>query len=371
MSKIIFVVILLVTICRVSAQTNIRNFQLNSIFTYNENILMKGQLKERSEHSLSGNFEKLDVSINSWITNSPIPNIYNRDVIQLFAYMSNDAYYHYDSFKWINVTGWTDKNNTYPFGWDGANLRGYVFNDPSFNETVIAFKGTDIIGNSSASDKFEDWFMFSCCGESAPTVVGKPYTGCGCVTKNVNKTGLNTCNFDCLQQCASNIKNSYFTIAIQIFEIVKNTFSGDFYFTGHSLGGAIAQMLSVKESYPAVTFEAPPTRRHAWVSNLDVSETVNPNLPIFGFGAYNDPIYVGGDNCEPCRLVGIPIKTKCQIGYICMWDIPRDPSFGRPLQTRHAHSINTIIDYVNTMDIPACHTQQKCWDCDNYIITEF
>lgn len=288
-----------------------------------------------------------DITINS---NSPLPDIHNKNVLNLFAIMSYDAYMVYDDPDWVPLGDWESPNGTYSFGWNSAYLRGYLFHEDQYNEAVLAFKGTDIMGATADGDLYEDWLMFSCCGECR----NADYD-CGCIVNNV-------CYENCFYECATGY-TSYFDMARYIFDLSQRVYpQADFYFTGHSLGGAIAALMAINTSYPAVTFESPPARRYAAFISLDVSANATLASPVFGFGAYNDPIFMGQGACSPCNLADSPIKTSCHLGYNCVWPVPRDAFYGWSLQTHSAHSASTVLTNIQQYDIPRCFAYPECED---------
>lgn len=297
--KLPILFILIVTTQAVLCQeSDFREFKLQTIFSYNQNqnSLIYAHLNDNlhDENTVIGFFSRMLGNDTNNTTNAPLPDIHNRNVLTLMAIMSHNTYYHQDYYpqdysQWISVPGWAGHNNSYYFDPDNNHLQGNIFYSSRSNEVIIAFKGSSVFGQVGTNDLSEDWMMF-----------GVNHRGCG---------------------------YSYYTAALSIFDMVKNNYpNANYYFTGHSLGGDIADLLSTTVQYPAVTFKFPPDYNH---------------LPIFEFGAYSDPIYVGGGYYGPCNQDDSPIKTKCHIGYTCAW---------------------SISDRGN-LPIPMCYAQFDCFDC--------
>lgn len=334
-------------------------FQLETVFAHSADGLLYHSVDAIAAREID-TFPLANITVQDrrdapfvWYSNGPLPNYNHRDVLYFFAAVSNVSYSPPDQV-WIP----TNSNLTVTYAADETRLHSYIFYSRQYNEVVIGFKGTDFFGSTANNDLAQDWLMFSCCGESASAVpfVGEPEPGCGC-------NNGQSCDVGCLYDCI-NQRNTYLREAIWIFNYARTQYpDAAFFFTGHSLGGAMAQMLTVAVGYPAVTFEAPPTLHYARAMGYRINGTVNTHLPIFGFGAFNDAIFMGGDACYPCAYAGSPIKTKCHLGYSCVWPLAQGIDYGWSMQTDAAHSINTVLPHVATLDIPTCYAYPDCADC--------
>ena len=94
---------------------------------------------------------------------------------------------------------------------------------------------------------------------------------------------LNDINAD-LQMVSKNIPNQIID-AKKFYKNIKNTFPNKkIIFTGHSLGGSIAQIMSYETNCDAVTFAAYGTRK------ILSTEKIPEN--VINYGSANDPIYL-------------------------------------------------------------------------------
>lgn len=332
------------------------NWRLSSIFAHDRDSDTLFHGTPNFNRSIIGQFERsIEPRDARYISNSPLPNYRNRVVLETFAQMSKDAYETYYSTSWVPLGTWEQYNRTFTLSGDSAFLRGYLF-DNGQGTIVLAFKGDSLTGSTSNNDIDQDRLLFSCCGESLD-----PAYDCGCGRRQNNQ---NVCDLDCLRNCVRNRRVSYFQIAHTIFLRVKSLYpNSDIYFTGHSLGGAVAAMLSLNTSYPSVTFGSPPIRNYAWLYGLDTSDYEMNVVPVFNFGSYDDPIFSGSNDCYVCRVNGVPIETRCHLGHVCIWPLARTTDYGSAVQTSNAHSIDTTIRRIQQLLIPECVTKPNCQEC--------
>jgi lipase ATG15 len=139
---------------------------------------------------------------------------------------------------------------------------------------VVVFKGTSTTffgvggGPTGKRDKSMDNLMFSCC---CAKVDRTWYGTCDCYSSS------NTCNSTCLENNALQ-PSTYFSMAKNILKVIKKLYpSTVIWFSGHSLGGAMASLAAVYEQSSAVAFEAPGELLYAQRINLlTKSERVLP-----------------------------------------------------------------------------------------------
>ncbi|KNE58311.1 hypothetical protein AMAG_05119 [Allomyces macrogynus ATCC 38327] len=211
------------------------------------------------------------------------------------------------------------------FGWDDNGLRGYVYTTPNEDLAVITIKGTSaeflgIGGDTATKDKFNDNSMFSCC---CGRVDRSWWPVCGCYVKS------GTCNAACLRDAATSYDSSYYEAGKDLYQVVTALYPrARVWFTGHSLGGALAGLLAA--TYPlvtaAVTYEAPGERLFAQRVGLTLPED-QTMLPIWHFGHNADPIFIG--QCRgprsSCYFAGYAMETKCHLGSVCMYKVRSGP----------------------------------------------
>jgi len=362
-----------------------RNYQLHSVFGYDQHTkILAHQFIDRRIRTESSNqtfdiMGYMEYMSENWVSearddnprnqsfvwesNCPIPNIHNADVLYMFGAMTNNAYYTPNDEHWTIITGWTTPETTSSFGWTGTGLRGYVFYDQAYREVVVSFKGSEYMANTEQNDFYEDWLMFSCCAEEAPPQIGTAYQPSECSFVEYDKLW---CEAECFQNFTRKRFDSYYIAALGVFNHVKSIYTDcSYFFTDHSLGGAIAALVGHSQRYPAVTFESPPVRLHASVLGFNTSDYRALHSPIFNFGAYDDPIYMGANDCEPCISYGVPIKTQCHLGYKCIWYHTRTWDYGG-LETKFRHSMTRILDLINTYPIRHCYPEYQCHDCHEY-----
>lgn len=390
--KFFILIILVVSLYYCEATDSV--FKLDSVFLYHreQKALFRHSPEEhrRSEHAVFGELKSLSSAQflgkqralqgnkvrgddqdngdddSSWFSAlSPLPDVYDRNTVSLLAALASNAYEARGSSDWIEVPGIGESEYAEPFGWDlGNTLRGYVFSN-LYNQVIVAFKGTDIPvwTDTGSNDVYEDFLMFSCCAEPSNF-----HEGCGCDRHVPGGSHRRVCNVHCVVDCLIEHRTSYFDMALQVFASVKQEYheSAEYYFTGHSLGGAIASLMSAATNYPAVTFETPPDWNYAWLSSLNVSGEANAHLPIFQFGNNRDSIFVGGSECIACSMTGSPIKTKCHVGYTCVWDLS---DVGVPLSPVYFHHMSTVIQVIDneSRELPTCIAETACIDCEEWL----
>lgn len=345
-----------------------------------------------------------------------LPDPWDLETVTSLAKMSFNAYLDIINNKtdWLPVGGF-DPKISYGFGSDG--MRGYIYSSDDDALVIISIKGTSAsafgVGGDDASkrDKLEDNLLFSCCC-AAVDRTWRPVCPC-CPESNV-------CNSTCLEEALA-MPDSYFNIAMKIRESIEVMYpNADIWFTGHSLGGAVAALAAYASNMPAVAFEAPGDKRYAHVRKLEeirksrrkghssvtmfqqyiektpaaqweiypnptpsstshvVQNTQSPMfyneddsdsfiLPIWHFGISTDPIFTGQCNgvYSSCYIGGYAMETRCHLGNICLLDIPiEDPSEGKT-DIRH-HRMSYVLEKLekSIRYLPFCFQEDPmCQDC--------
>lgn len=266
----------------------------------------------------------------------------DKDTILAMAYISSNTYHSYNDTDLADIPGW---NNNDEFGWDDDNLRGYIYIDDSDKYIVIAYKGTDLSGDTAEMDKYMDNLMFSCCcGEYKSPV-------CNCLLDK------NICDQCCLERTVG-LNNSYFSIAYNIYkDLYSHNPDAIFSFTGHSLGGSIANLMSLQTNFTAITFLAPGTALYA--KRLGFNSVYDG--PNYNFGNNLDPIYQGKCNgmASTCYHGGYVLETKCHVGYKCEYK-------KRGVMNIRHHFINNMIKDITNNDVPECVLDVGCEDCTDW-----
>jgi len=281
------------------------------------------------KNSKSVEDEKLYKKYNKQIS---LPNPNNNETVYQLSVMSRNAYVSPDDNDWVDITefGW---DILYPFGWSSDNndktannVRGYIFKNERTKSIVVSIKGTSaglfgIGGPTAENDKYNDNMMFSCCC----AIVDVTWKGiCGC------HSGINlTCENTCLREEARTYKNSYYEQLKHVLEHIQEyriRHGYDVFFTGHSLGGALASLSGLTFYAPVVTFEAPGEAQFALRIGIHPGVEEYKNLPIYHFGNNGDPIYLG--KCtgitSTCYYSGFAMETKCHIGKIYTFDLEKN-----------------------------------------------
>lgn len=196
--------------------------------------------------------------------------------------------------------------------------------------------------------------MFTCCcgQEKFPSL-----SGCAC------QRGNNVCSNECLL-VASKSPKTYYSSAKRLVLTTKKHYPNckQFFFTGHSLGGALASLMAAtfKES-SAIAFSSPGEAQYAKRLSLDTA-----SAQIMHIGFSTDPIFTG--NCTICRIFGFSSLTKCHLGNVCTLNNGKIPLL-------KSHGIRTMINYLgrlhNSKTISLdCHAQNNCKDCEDWVFEE-
>ncbi|KAF1921179.1 autophagy related lipase Atg15 [Ampelomyces quisqualis] len=297
----------------------------------------------------------------------PAPNVTDRATVLSLARMASDAYMPTPhTGDWQDVGG--GFNCTDDFGWEADGLRGHIFADPLNSTVVIALKGTSPAmfdgDETTTSDKVNDNLFFSCCCGQGGQFLWRQVCDC--------QTAALTCNSTCLV-AALRAKNHYYSAARDLYHNVTALYpDADIWLAGHSLGGAVASLLSLTFGHPAVTFEAVPEAMPAsrlglpvppghQIGSLQQKRTMTGG---FHFGHTADPIYMGLCNqaTSVCTFGGYALQSVCHTGMKCVYDTVKD--FGWRVGIGTHKIVEVIRDVLEKYDAPAkCEPYLDCTDC--------
>ncbi|CAM0137634.1 unnamed protein product [Umbelopsis sp. WA50703] len=290
-----------------------------------------------------------------------LPNVKSRETVLALAQMANNAYSADEQKKdWRDVDGSWRSNGSY--GYDDNGVRAQVFSNDKKSLYVIAIKGTSAglwPGPTNSNDKLNDNLLFSCCCAHSNPAWQRV---CDCFTGKRNE-----CNKDCLRDSLLD-RNLYYRTAMEIFfDVYEQNPDASVWFTGHSLGGGVASLLSLTFGNPAVTFQAPGDRMAAQRLHLPPRGRPEWRYPIWHFGNTADPIYEGvcTGPSSVCWLGGFSIETRCHVGRTCVWDTVGQNGWRVDIQ---AHRISVVIDDILMKDeseypMPECEFERDCVDC--------
>lgn len=294
-----------------------------------------------------------------------LPRPEDHDTVLGFANMSADSYVARAVDDWRNATEYGDADS---FGWNSTGLRGHVFVNKLHTIVVISFKGTSTIlhgGETVARDKYMDNVMFSCCCAR----VDPSWTPvCGCYQGNA--AGQSLCDKKCLADVIRSDKDSYYHEALAVAQLVILKYpKAQLWFTGHSLGGAIAALMAVRiRRTAAITFASPGPYYYARHLGLDTDEPGSQwRYPVWNFGITSDPIFMGTCTgfATSCYLSGYAMETACRHGMDCVYQVS---SWQPDVST---HRIDWFIDHVisnkDKYPLPSCLSNRNCTDCQHWL----
>ena len=297
------------------------------------------------------------------------PDVADYDTVIALASLSYNAYLEPGSPEWLPVEGF---NLTAAFGWNSTQLQAHAYLAQPANQSegelvIISFKGTtfpffDGSNSTADSDKLMDNLMFSCCCASV-TPQWTPVCGCFAGERLSPWTQTNICSAPCLNSTYRDPATlSYLAMALQIEKTVAAMFpnAAGTWYTGHSLGGSVAALLSLVTTRPAVTYEAPGERLYA--QRLGLWTHPGNLLPIYHFGVASDPIFTGECNgrVSTCALSGFAMETKCHLGHECRYA-------SSAIVSVNEHRLGLVLEkYIRPNSIPpACMPldDRLCTDC--------
>jgi lipase ATG15 len=175
---------------------------------------------------------------------------------------------------------------------------------------------------------------------------------------------VGTCNKTCLADYIT-ARDSYFQISMAIYQQITKMYPGvSVWFTGHSLGGALAAIAGLATGRPAITFEAPGDRLFAERIGVLQSPIKYNEDNIWHFGVLSDPIFSGRctGKLSACYLAGYAIETQCHTGNICLLDTNTN------IDIRNHRMINVLQIIENKESfMPICFPElPDCKDCGNW-----
>lgn len=294
-----------------------------------------------------------------------LPKPDDQETILSFAKMSANSYVARTLDEWRNATDYSDDDG---FGWNSTGLRGHIFVNDLHTIVVISFKGTSTIlhgGETVARDKYMDNLMFSCCCARVD-ISWTPICGC----YQGNSDGKSQCDAACLRDTVKGDSDSYYNEALAVTQLAIAKYPrAQVWFTGHSLGGAIAALMAVSvKNTAAITFASPGPLLYARHLGLHDGEEEGAQwqYPIWNFGLASDPIYLG--TCTglvtSCYLSGYAIQTACRPGMDCEYAVS---SWQPDVAT---HRIDWMIDHVlmkqDKYPLPQCIPNRNCTDCQQW-----
>lgn len=294
-----------------------------------------------------------------------LPEPDDHGTVLSFAKMAANSYVARTMEGWRNSSDYSDDDG---FGWNSTGLRGHVFTNDKKTIVVISFKGTSTIlhgGETVARDKYMDNVMFSCCCARVD-ISWTPV--CGCYAGSTG--GRSICDGRCLEDTFRTDEDSYYREALAVTTLVIAKYPrAQVWFTGHSLGGAIAALMAVVvRNTAAITFSSPGSYLYARHMGLDKDvEGSQWRYPVWNFGLKSDPIFTG--ECTglvtSCYLSGYAIETACRHGMDCLFPVK---SWQPDVST---HRIDWFIDNVLTRPedypLPTCLPNRNCTDCPKWV----
>lgn len=208
--------------------------------------------------------------------------------------------------------------------------------------------------------------MFSCCcARSGP--LWNPV--CECYVPSSPFSRKSQCSQQCLQDSLEDYRHSYYQQARQIYNQVRALYPNTtVWFTGHSLGGAIASLMGLTVGAPAIAYQAPGERMFASRLGFDLAlqralaslpgdhiyrrgNLYSYRLPLYHFGNTADPIFNGKCNgpFSTCYYGGYAMETRCHLGNQCVYEVDRSTDISY-------HRIGTVIKDVllKSPSVPEC-----------------
>jgi putative lipase involved disintegration of autophagic bodies len=244
--------------------------------------------------------------------------------------------------------------------------------------------------------------MFSCCCGKVD-FTWTPVCGC------YNLSSI--CQEKCLRAAAQG-PGTYYAAASNIYYQVRRMYpTSTIWLTGHSLGGALAGLLTVAHpGTAAITFESPGARLFAQRLGLLRGNTHRKKdgfglddtnmFPVANFMNSADPIPFG--QCtgvfSACYYGGYALETSCHLGSVCIYEVdneklrkkrpapppPPPPQLSSSFSEEsrkdyklllekwsydiHYHQLETVIEDVikKSERVPPCRPQIGCVDCPEW-----
>jgi lipase ATG15 len=288
--------------------------------------------------------------------------IYNNvDLNNLFKFDSNEMLTYNNIYNLARMSLQVyDKidTNYRNISLDDDGVRAYLFANENESEYVIAFKGTSFY-SSRINDKFNDNLFFSCC------YYKETYIKCpDCIKFNFSEY------YNCSKQCYKDslkFGNNYYNIVNEIYKSVLKEMDSKakIYLTGHSLGAAMANIIGVIYNVPSITFSSPNIKHYLDLLEIKYNKS---SLKIYNFGINSDPIFMGTCNgmFSTCYYFGYIMKTKCNIGYKCIYDSKNELDLSENIYSHKLkYLINKILPYWEER-LPRCEMFDDCVECEEW-----
>ncbi|BGP38637.1 Putative lipase atg15 [Rhodotorula kratochvilovae] len=288
--------------------------------------MQQGRLPTRQELEdavLGRTLEWDDVEIDA-------PDTNDVETLAAMGKMCSNAYTLPDREGWYDIGGGWNVSDS--FGWKEDGLRGHVFADEQNKTVVLALKGTSAFlvgggGGTAKNDKTNDNLLFSCC---CARVDWSWSTVCDCYD------GGYRCRQDCLEEAVIT-KSAYYPVATDLYNNVSAMYPhAQIWLAGHSLGGALAAMLSRTYGVPSVSFESPGDLLPARRLHLPLPPVNNPNSSTSSTAprrslddeltthVYHtaDPIPLGTctGTISTCGIAGFALESRCHTGKTIRYD---------------------------------------------------
>ncbi|KZS91144.1 alpha/beta-hydrolase [Sistotremastrum niveocremeum HHB9708] len=292
------------------------------------------------------------------------PNITDKYTLSQLARMSGNAYALPEQSNWWDIDEkW---NRSSPVGWEDPDMngfRGHVFATPDNSTIVLSIKGTTTYGGTAKQDKLNDNLLFSCCCSRSPWIFG---TVCDCYS------GKSRCDNTCLHEALMD-DNLFYAIGLNLYNNLTQIYpESNIWLIGHSLGGAVASLLSATFGSPSVAFESPGEALAAKRLYLPPppSNEVHPGIIHVYHTA--DPIPQGA--CTGpfswCIQAGYALETQCHLGKSIVYDTVTELKWRVELRR---HTIKTVIEEVleREWDVPEATPEEECIDCFKWEFGEY
>ncbi|KAI9493480.1 Alpha/Beta hydrolase protein [Zychaea mexicana] len=323
--------------------------------------------RQRNQYTITAMDDPDEATIDfDWAPGS-LPDVKHRATVLALAMMTSNAYSPAN-----NDTDWYDIgapwNLNTSFGWETDGIRGHVFGNDDGSILVISLKGTSAGlwggGQTGEKDKMNDNTLFSCCC----AYISRAWTTvCECYQGNEY-----VCENKCLQDSITN-SGLYYDHAMEIYKQVADDYpNSTVWLTGHSLGGALASLVSQTFLVPTVTFEIPGEQLAA--RRLHLPHAPGVEVPLWNFGHTADPIFVGvcTGPASSCWYGGFAMETRCHSGKICVWDTVNEKNWRVDVRSHRVHDVieNILKQPEGEFPLPDCvHEDPSCADCGlwNYI----
>ncbi|KAF9265984.1 alpha/beta-hydrolase [Marasmius fiardii PR-910] len=300
-------------------------------------------------------------------TEVPGPDVRKREVLQLLAKMTANAYSQPGDKSWYDLG--PDWNQTYPYGWepDADGFRGHVFVSTDNSTVVVSVKGTSVPwisgGPTTAKDKLNDNLLFSCCcARVGPTWS----TVCGCYE------GGYKCNTNCLEESLAE-ESLFYPIGTNLYNNITYMYpEANIWMVGHSLGGSLASLIGVTFGVPVVAFQAPGEQMASRRLHLPSPPSTQHVTHVINNA---DPIAMGVCNgvSSSCASAGYAMESRCHLGNIILFNTVEKLGWSSNVMN---HGIVVVIDKVlgdETLELPEPTPEiAECWntECTSWTFEE-